>query len=127
MRRTPTWAVAATCVMAAALLCVGAVAHLVDLVQHGLYPYGWAPTWLNLYWTSLAVLDPLAAVLLLGGRRRGADLARAIMVTDVAANWYAVYGIQHSGLLAEPGLQRLTIFALYVVVVTPFLRKHLSA
>lgn len=113
--------------MAAALLCVGAVAHLVDLVQHGLYPYGWAPTWLNLYWTSLAVLDPLAAVLLLGGRRRGADLACAIMVTDVAANWYAVYGIQHSGLLAEPGLQRLTIFALYVVVVTPFLRKHLSA
>ncbi len=113
--------------MAAVLLCVGAVAHLVDLVQHGLHPYDWAPTWLNLYWTSLAVLDPLAAVLLLGGRRRGADLTCAIMVTDVAANWYAVHGIRHSGILTEPGLQRLTAFALYAVVVTLFRRKHRSA
>ncbi|MFE9333968.1 hypothetical protein [Streptomyces sp. NPDC006925] len=66
-------------------------------------------------------------MLLLGGRRRGADLACLIMVTDVAANWYAVHGIRHSGSLAEPGLQRLTAFALYAVVVTPFRRKHRSA
>ncbi|MGC5034804.1 hypothetical protein ACPXCS_08110 [Streptomyces sp. DT190] len=33
------------------------------------------------------------------------------MATDLAANWYAVYSIQHSNLSAQPGLQRLTAFA----------------
>ncbi|MFE2294850.1 hypothetical protein [Streptomyces sp. NPDC059452] len=125
MRAAPRWAVALVCVIAAVLVLVGGVAHLADLVRHGLRPYAWAPAWLNLYWTALTVLDPLAALLLLRGMRRGLDLACAILLTDLAANWYAVYGIQHSGLAAEPGLQRLTAFALLVLVAAPFLRKHL--
>ncbi|WP_214415091.1 hypothetical protein [Sphaerisporangium fuscum] len=48
-----------------------------------------------------------AAVLLTLGRRGGADLTCAIMVTDLAANWYAVYGIQHSDFLAQPGLRQV--------------------
>ncbi|MET9861751.1 hypothetical protein ABZY93_20990 [Streptomyces smyrnaeus] len=116
-----------TYLIAAGLLFVGGVAHLLDLLRHGLHPYDWAPTWLNLYWSSLVVLDPLAAVLLFRGKRRSADLACAIMATDLAANWYAVYGIQHSDFLAQPGLQRLTAFGAFVLVCTPFLRKHLSA
>ncbi|MBO8192841.1 hypothetical protein ITI46_14360 [Streptomyces oryzae] len=75
--------------------------------------------------TTTYLIAAGAAVLLLHGKRRGADLACAIMVTDLAANRYAVHGIQHSDFLAEPGLQRLGAFGAFVLVITPFLRKHL--
>ncbi|WP_223183927.1 MULTISPECIES: hypothetical protein [unclassified Streptomyces] len=126
MRHTPRWAALSACGIAAVLLLVGASAHLSDLLGHGLRPYDWAPGWLNLYWSSLALFDVLAAVFLIRGRRRGIDLACAIMATDLAANWYAAYGIQHSGLAAQPGLQRLTAFAALVLGMAPFIRRHLT-
>ncbi|NSC23347.1 hypothetical protein FM076_20215 [Streptomyces albus subsp. chlorinus] len=98
----------------AGLLGVGAVSHIVGLVRHGLHPYDWAPAWLNLYWSAPAVLDPLAAVLLLRRQRSGLDLACVITATDPAATWYAVHSIQHSGFLAQPGLQHLTAFGAFV-------------
>ncbi|MGW0230921.1 hypothetical protein ACWDWO_21640 [Actinopolymorpha singaporensis] len=79
-----------------------------DLVRYGLHPYAWAPDWLNVCWTSLAILDPLAAILLVAGRRGGLDLACLIVVTDLTANFYATYGNQHLDLGSAPGLQRLT-------------------
>lgn len=126
MRHTPRWAVTSVCVIAAVLLFVGSAAHVADFLSHGLHPYRWAPGWLNLYWSSLALFDALAAVLLIRGKRRGTDLACAIMATDLAANWYAVYGIQHSNLAAQPGLQRLTVFAALVLGTAPFIRRHLT-
>ncbi|MDK0520719.1 hypothetical protein [Streptomyces sp. ML-6] len=126
MRHAPRWTVVLVCVIAALLLLVGASSHTVDLFSHGLRPYEWAPGWLNLYWSSLALFDTLAAVLLILGRRRGVDLACAIMATDTAANWYAVHGIQHSGLADQPGLQRLIVFAALVLGTAPLVRPHLS-
>lgn len=126
MHHTPRWTVISVCVIAAVLLFVGAFAHVTDLLSHGLHPYDWAPGWLNLYWSSLALFDALAAVLLIQGKRRGTDLACAIMATDLAANWYAVYGIQHSNLAAQPGLQRLAVFAALVLGTAPFIRRHLT-
>ncbi|MFJ9684999.1 hypothetical protein ACIRRX_04840 [Streptomyces bacillaris] len=125
MRDAPRWAAVLVWVIAAVLVLIGGVSHLADLVDRGPLPYDWAPVWLNLYWTALAVLDPLAALLLLRGMRRGLDLTCAVLLTDLAANWYAVYGIQHSGLATEPGLQRLTAFALLVLATAPLLRRHL--
>ncbi|WP_024756999.1 hypothetical protein [Streptomyces exfoliatus] len=126
MRHAPRWVVISVCVIAAVLLLVGASAHITDLLSHGLRPYDWAPGWLNLYWSSLALFDTLAAVFLIRGKRRGTDLACAIVATDIAANWYAVYGIQHSNLAAQPGLQRLTVFAALVLGAAPFIRRHLT-
>ncbi|WP_326700809.1 hypothetical protein OG909_28065 [Streptomyces sp. NBC_01754] len=125
MRHAPLRAVVPALAVAAALLGVGAVSHLTDLVRYGLRPYDWAPGWLNLYWASLALFDTLAAGLLIAGRRRGVDLACAVMATDLAANWYAAYGIQHSTLAAQPGLQRLLAFALLVFCTAPLVRRHL--
>lgn len=107
-------------------LFVGAFAHVTDVLSHGLHSYDWAPGWLNLYWSSLALFDALAAVLLIYGKRRGTDLACVIMATDLAANWYAVYSIQHSNLAAQPGLQRLAVFAALVLGTAPFIRRHLT-
>ncbi|MFE5484466.1 hypothetical protein [Streptomyces sp. NPDC056527] len=126
MYRTPLRAVA-VCVAAAGLFLVGAVVHVTDLLHHGLQAYDWAPKWLNLYWSSLALLDLLAAAFLISGKRRGIDLACVIMATDLAANWYAAYGIQHSSLAAQPGLQRLLAFALFILLTTPFVRRHLTS
>ncbi|MBB6439754.1 hypothetical protein [Streptomyces candidus] len=114
------------CATAAVLLLVGAVSHVTDLLHYGLQPYDWAPRWLNFYWSSLALLDLLAAALLISGKRRGTDLACVIMATDLAANWYATYGIQHSNLAAQPGLQRLVAFTAFVLGTAPFVRRHLS-
>ncbi|MFE6814527.1 hypothetical protein [Streptomyces sp. NPDC057677] len=126
MHHAPRWVAISVCVIAAVLLFVGASAHVTDLLSHGLRPYDWAPGWLNLYWSSLALFDTLAAVFLIRGKRRGTDLACAIVATDLAANWYAVYGIQHSELAAQPGLQRLIVFATLVLGATPFIRRHLT-
>ncbi|MFB7913180.1 hypothetical protein [Streptomyces sp. NPDC056061] len=124
-RRTPRRAVALVWAYAAGLLLVGSVAHITDLLRHGLRPYPWAPDWLNLYWSSLALFDTLAAALLLRGRRAGVDLACTVMATDLAANGYAAYGVQHSTFLDQPGLQRLTLFAVLVLGTAPFVRRHL--
>jgi hypothetical protein len=126
IRRAPRWVVMLLLPIAAVLLFVGAVSHISDLVRHGLQPYGWAPSWLNMYWSSLAVFDPLATVLLLRGKRAGVDLACAIMATDVAANWYAAHAIHHSDLFDQPGLHRLTAFAVLVLGSAPFTRRHLD-
>ncbi|MGW3085915.1 hypothetical protein [Streptomyces sp. NPDC001108] len=127
IRHAPRWVVALVCVIAAFLLLVGTSSHTVDLVRHGLRPYDWAPGWLNLYWSSLALFDTLAAILLLLGRRRGFDLACAVVATDTAANWYAVHAIQHGHFAAEPGLQRLTVFAALVLGTAPFIRPRLAS
>ncbi|MFD9030872.1 hypothetical protein ACFVZW_06925 [Streptomyces sp. NPDC059567] len=126
MYRTPLWAVV-VCVTTAGLFLVGAVVHVNDLLQHGLQACDWAPRWLNFYWSSLALLDLLAAAILISGKRRGTDLACVIMTTDLIANWYATYGIQHSSLAAQPGLQRLLAFTAFVLGTAPFVRRHLTS
>ncbi|AEN10018.1 MULTISPECIES: hypothetical protein [unclassified Streptomyces] len=84
MHHAPRWTVISVCIIAAVLLFVGAFAHVTDLLSHGLHSYDWAPGWLNLYWSSLALFDALAGVLLIYGKRRGTDLACVIMATDLA-------------------------------------------
>ncbi|MEU8301263.1 hypothetical protein AB0C04_28740 [Micromonospora sp. NPDC048909] len=69
----------------------GTVVHLVQLCTDGLRPYPALPAWLALYFTSLTVLDPLAAVLLWTRRAAGLWLGCAVLVTDSAANAYANY------------------------------------
>ncbi|MET8747931.1 transposase [Streptomyces sp. NPDC004728] len=58
--------------------------------------------------------------------RRIASAEAMIYWPMAAANWYAVYGIQHSNLAAQPGLQRLTVFAALVLGTAPFIRRHLT-
>ncbi|MFI8916075.1 hypothetical protein ACIGW4_31260 [Streptomyces sp. NPDC053513] len=126
MHHTPRRTVISVCVIAAVLLFVGASAHVTDLLSHGLRPYDWAPGRLNLHWSSPALFDALAAAFLIRGKRLGIDLACAVLATDLAANWYAVHGIQHSNLTAQPGLQRLAVFAALTLGTAPFIRRHLT-
>jgi hypothetical protein len=72
----------------ALVLGYGTVIHLVQLAG-GWPPYPWAPAWLAVYFTSLTVLNPLAALMLLTRRSMGLYLAAVILITDAGANWYA--------------------------------------
>ncbi|SED31127.1 hypothetical protein SAMN05428954_0065 [Streptomyces sp. 2112.3] len=54
------------------------------------------------------------------------DLMCVVMATDLTANRYAVYGIQHSDFFAQPGLQWLTAFTLLALATGPVVRSRLG-
>lgn len=72
---------------------IGTATHVVQLISVGWVTLPTAPVWMNIYWASLAVLDPIAAMLLLRRRRAGLVLGLAIMVSDVAINLHAFHGL----------------------------------
>ena len=94
--------------LAVYILCfaIGTVSHALDFWVLGLRPYQGAPVVLETFWSSLVVLDPVAAALLLSGKRRaGLALAAVIMVCDVAANSYAFFVLGIEGFAVALPLQ----------------------
>jgi len=65
---------------------VATICHLFDIARGGWLPYTKYALGLNVFWTSLAFLDPLAIVLLLKRRRAGVCLALLIITVDVVVN-----------------------------------------
>jgi hypothetical protein len=76
-------------VLLALCLAAASIVHINDLWQHGWLPYRFAPLPLNVYWTALASLDALAALLLLARLRAGLALTLLIIVSDLALNLLA--------------------------------------
>lgn len=72
---------------------IGTLTHTLHLVTVGWIVFDHAPVWMNLYWTALTALDPLAAVLLLWRRPIGLALGAAIILSDFAINSHALYGL----------------------------------
>lgn len=70
---------------------IGTVTHVLHLFTAGWIVFADAPVWMNVYWTALTALDPLAAALLLYRRPVGLALGAAIILSDVATNSYALY------------------------------------
>jgi hypothetical protein len=101
---------------------VGTISHVLDILRWGIRPhnqYHWA---FNLFWTSLAVFDPLAIVLLLRRRRAGLLLAGFIMILDVAVNVTA--GLDEylgTGRFLMWGLYTQVPFALFLLATAPSL------
>jgi peptidoglycan/LPS O-acetylase OafA/YrhL len=98
---------------------IGTSTHLLQLVNRGWVVFAAAPTWMNVYWTSLTFLDPLAAMLLLRARRAGLILAVAIMLSDVAVNSHALYGLNLP--FAIWALQLQTLFCGFLLGAIGFL------
>lgn len=103
---------------------IGTLTHALHLVTGGWIVFDNAPVWMNVYWTALAALDPLAAVLLLWRRSTGLTLGAAIILSDVAINSHALYGLGLPfGFLS---LQLQTLFCGVLLGVAGFLMatKH---
>lgn len=98
---------------------IGTTTHLQDIFQHGWHTYTFEPIWLEHYWSSLAIFDPLAIVLLWTRIRAGLVTALAIMVSDVMINSYALYVLEID--MSLPHLQLQTVFLGFVMGSLPFL------
>jgi hypothetical protein len=71
----------------AACLLIGGANHARILIQHGLFwDYGGVGGASAFYWTSLTVLDPLAAALLFVRPRIGIAMTVVLIVTNVIHN-----------------------------------------
>jgi hypothetical protein len=98
--------------------------HACDIWRGGWLPYRFAPLPMNVYWTSLAVFDPLAAWLLWRRPRAGLSLTLAIITSDVAVNSYAIYGLEYRGWLAYGSLQLQTLFLGFVAGTLPYVWRR---
>jgi hypothetical protein len=98
---------------------IGTLTHTLHLVNVGWIVFDDAPTWMNVYWTALTALDPLAAALLIYRRPAGLALGAAIILSDVAINSYALYGLALPfGFLS---LQLQTLFCGFLLGTVGFL------
>jgi len=79
-------------VVYAICLLAGASTHVWTVATQGLFwDYGGVPVISRIYWTSLTLLDPLAALLLFSRPRAGLVMTLAIIVSDVVHNtWLMV-------------------------------------
>ncbi|MFF0383476.1 hypothetical protein [Streptomyces sp. NPDC004286] len=105
----------------------GAGAHFLDLIGGGIHVYAsFAPVPLQVFFVSLAVLDPLVVVLVGLVRPVGVRLACAVMGLDVIANWITNWPRLEenpASLLRPVGLLPITLFGLFVVASSvPLLR-----
>ncbi len=89
-------------------LFIGGANHIFDNLYYGFLPYKYAPLWVNIYWTSLAVMDLLAVYLLVKYRKAGLVLTLVIMFSDVAIN--STVGSSIEVILAGMNLQLQTLF-----------------
>jgi hypothetical protein len=105
----------------------GTAAHVRDLIRGGIHAYSSLPqAWIQVFFVSLVVLDPLVVVLVAFVRREGIWLAAGVMVLDVAANWTGHWpSLQEdpAGLLRPVGLLPITLFGVFVLVTVPSLLR----
>jgi len=98
----------------------GAGAHIGDLMRGGIHAYSFLPqVWIQVFFVSLVVLDPLVVALGVFVRREGVWLGAGVMAADVAANWIGNWPSLHGDaarLLRPVGLLPITLFGVFVLV-----------
>ena len=99
-------------------LAVATVNHIRAIAAHGLLP-DFLPSGTAVFWSSLTLLDPLAAGLLFLRPRLGIVLTAAIIVADVAHNlWFVARDTPEPSLIAtvtaNPFLLSQIAFLLFV-------------
>ncbi|WP_406177417.1 hypothetical protein [Streptomyces sp. NBC_00996] len=94
----------------------GSCVHIFYLARDGIHAYASFPQVpLRVFFVSLAILDPLVAVLVGLVRREGIWPASAVMVTDVFGNWWSNrHWLQDDPAKLLP-LLPITLFGLFVV------------
>lgn len=105
----------------AACLLLAALNHARILVQHGLvWDYGSVGRFSAAYWSSLTIVDPIAAALLLVRPRIGIALTLALITSNVAHNLaitaiFSFEGAFLARVASSPPLLCQIAFLLFVV------------
>lgn len=101
--------------------------HIVDTINDGLFGYRYVPLPLNIYWTLLTILDPLAIILLLFSPFSGMALSVGIMASDIAVNVsVTLYDYFQRGVLTDGLLCLQITFGLFVFLIVPVVWKRLK-
>ena len=101
-------------------LAYGTRNHIIDICNDGFLGYTYVPLPINIYWTSLTVLDPLAIILLLFSSFSGMLLSVFIMATDIAVNVsVALYFYFKTGTFTLDRLLLQVAFGIFVFVTVP--------
>jgi hypothetical protein len=112
----------------AAAFGVGTFTHWKDILGNGWITCKECSTLANLYWLTLAFLDPIAIILVLIRPAPGIRLMQAIMITDIAVNLgvgiseYRVYGHW-----TMPGLYFQAPFMAFLFATAPFVLRRSRA
>lgn len=104
-------------VMVGALL-VGTLSHWEDLITHGIIPAPGQPLLFNLYWSSLAIADPIGAGLLVFAVRSGVVATSLIIGTDLVVNVVA-FGQEKLFTTDNWPLAFQAVFGLFVALTGP--------
>lgn len=105
----------------------GTRSHIVDIMGDGFLGYHYVPFPINLYWTSLTFLDPLAVILLLCRPFYGIALSVLIMASDIAVNLSVTfYFYLETGIFSDGRLFLQIAFGLFVFLTAPIAWKSLK-
>ena len=97
-------------VVAAYALCfaLGALSHAKDFLVYGWRPYELAPLPIEVFWSSLILVDlAIISVLLSKYQRVGVFLALSVMLADVSVNTYATIVLELDFLVGPLVLQSI--------------------
>lgn len=97
---------------------LGALGHFWWVAQHGLLYHGPAPAWAVWFWYGLCVVDVVVCALLLARPRTGLLLAATTMAVSLWVNWTCFPTFENGFNWVLVGL---TMFGLWVFIVTPWL------
>jgi len=101
--------------------------HIVDICSDGLLGYTYVPLPINIYWTSLTVLDPLAIILLIFAPFSGMVLSVFIMATDIAVNVsVTLYYYFQYGTFTLDRLHLQIAFGIFVFMTVPITWKRIK-
>lgn len=102
--------------------------HVMDLIKFGLFPYqrlnSNVPIWLNIYWTLLTLVDPLAIVLLLYFIDVGLVLYGVVIVSDVLINYWFMISTKGLSSLMNFGQISQLLFLIFYLATVLFIHKH---
>ncbi len=87
---------------------LGSMSHAKDFLVYGWRPYNAAPLPIEVFWSSLILVDlVVVGVLLSKHKRLGAILAISVMLTDVLINTYATIVLEFDILVGPLVLQSI--------------------
>lgn len=106
---------------------VGTTSHLYDIYKDGFLGYTFAPFILNLFWTSLVLLDTLVILLMFFYFRTSIYLAIFIMIFDIGINaTFGLYSLSLGNTNILAGLITQIPFGIFIFVNSKILINYNS-
>ncbi len=108
MQKKPHTFVGRITTVYAICFAIGVLSHAKDFALYGARPYDVAPLPIEVFWSSLILIDALMVVILLSRHKRlGCYIALLVMMADVSINTYALLSLNIESLAGPLVLQSI--------------------